>query len=112
MFKVIEKYNQALEPSDNTIHYINRIERLKVYKHLLSDEMIQCFVVDTDHRNGLEIHCINEYGLIYIYNKLSLRLITILHPRPKQLKRYYQQLGLTISKEIKEIIKENKFFFN
>jgi hypothetical protein len=107
MFKVKKKYCREITPNQDTIHYLQRIARLQAYQNLLSHNMIDCFIVDTDHKNGLEVHCINEYGLIYIYNLSSKRLITIIHPRPKQIKRYYQQLDLTTSKKIKLIIKGN-----
>ena len=104
MFEVKERYTK--EPSNNvsSLHISTRFYRTSKYKYLMSTKFIDMFIVDTGHLNGLEIHCINEYGLIYIYNKDTGKLITILHPRPMQLKRYYIQLELTISKEIREII--------
>jgi len=106
MFKVIKKCDAKIKETDKTIHYIQRMKRITAYSHLLSNKMLQCFVVDTNHKNGLEIHCINEHGLIYIYNKTSQKLITIIHPRPRQIKRYYRALNLTTSKDIKKVINE------
>jgi hypothetical protein len=93
--------------NDNNIitnHQNNRYKRISKYNGLLSIEFIDCFLVDNNHINGLEIHCINKYGLIYIYNIHSDRLITILHPRPKQIKRYYNQLSITYNSDIRSII--------
>ena len=104
MFRVIKKYHKPIIETEKTLHYIDRVSRLTSYQGLLSNKMLDCFIVDTDHKNGLEIHCINEHGLIYIYNKNSMRLITILHPRPSQIKRYYRLLKLTITKETRDII--------
>ena len=107
MFEVIKQFNEPIDNTFNSLHLIERNPRISAYKHLMSDVFIQCFIVDTNHPNGLDIHCINENGLIYIYNRHLMRLITILHPRPKQIKRYYEQLGLTTTGEIKQIIKKN-----
>ena len=107
MFNIISRYkvgNDFTFNSFDSIHILQRNGRMFQYRYLLSTNFIDCFIVDTNHRNGLEIHCINEYGLIYIYNKLSLKLITILHPRPKQIKRYYIALALTTSNEVRKII--------
>ena len=106
MFNIISRYVVGKDfkfNSFDSIHILQRNQRLVQYRYLLSTDFIDCFIVDTNHRNGLEIHCINKYGLIYIYNKLSMKLITILHPRPTQMKRYYVSLGLTVSKEIKKL---------
>lgn len=92
---------------DRTKHIGERIERAKRYKHLLSENFIHCFRVDNYHPNGDEIHCINDKGLIYIYNFNTHKLITIIHPRPKQFKRYYQQLNMKIPKRIKKMIDTN-----
>ena len=105
MFEVITRYSKSISHNESTTHYINRIEMIKAYKMYLSNNMLDCFIVDTGHKNGLEIHCINEHGLIYIYNLLSEKLITILNPRPRQLKRYYMQLKLTTPQEIRDVIK-------
>ena len=104
--KSIYNNNELIQES-NTKHIEDRPDRLKAYKHLLSKEFLQCFRVDNNHYNGDEIHCINNKGLIYIYNYNSYRLITLLHPRPKQIKRYYYSLNLKIPNNIKKLIDEN-----
>lgn len=83
-----------------------RSKRMEDYTPLLSQKFIQCFVVNTNHPNGDEIHCINENGLIYIYNYESKRFITVLHPRPSQLKRYYRLLKIEVPKNIKRLARE------
>jgi predicted type IV restriction endonuclease len=107
MFKIISKVNSNILDVTNTItsHSNNNYKRYEVYKYILSTNFIDCFIVDKGHPNGLEVHCINEYGLIYIYNLSSKKLITILHPRPRQIKRYYIALGLTTCEKIKHLIK-------
>lgn len=107
MFNVIRKYNYTNSlkyECVDSLHLLSRYSRLAVYKEILSTDFIECFIVDTGHKNGLEIHCINIYGLIYIYNKSTMKFITVLNPRPSQIKRYYRALELTISKEIRKCI--------
>ena len=104
MFKVISKSSICLVDTYESIHYTNRTDRVSAYKDYLSSVMLDCFIVNTNHKNGLEIHCINEYGLIYIYNKDRGKLITILNPRPRQLKRYYTQLNLNVPQYIKKVM--------
>ena len=105
MFNVISKYTSPITNGEITSHSNNTHERYSVYKYILSTKFVDCFIVDKGHVNGLEIHCINEYGLIYIYNKRTLKLVTIISPRPAQIKRYYIALELTTCEVIKNLIK-------
>ena len=91
---------------EKTEHIEKREKRLKEYKDFLSTNFIDCFVVNNYHPGGLEVHCINEHGLIYIYNYETGRFITVLHPRPQQLKRYYIKLGIQIPSKIQELASE------
>ena len=104
MFKVIEKYDERIVNSDETMHVKERKERIQRYSKLLSFKMLYCFRVDKAHINGDEIHCINEHGLIYIYNYNSKKFITILHPRPKQLKRYFNDLNIKLPQDIRVLL--------
>ena len=106
MFNVLRRYEYQVTSHYSSLHLLKRFNRLSNYQYLLSYKFVDKFIVDTNHKNGLEVHCINEFGLIYIYNKNTLKLITILHPRPAQIKRYYRSLGLTINKNIKQLINE------
>jgi hypothetical protein len=100
--KVIQFEDKGL----TTEHLKEREDRYSTYKDLLSTNFIRCFLVDTEHPCGLEVHCINEHGLIYIYNYDSKRFITVLHPRPSQLKRYYRQLGMRYGSHISKLGRE------
>ena len=117
MFNVISRFNEPVSNVITSKHILDRFNRTNTYKYLLSTKFLDTFIVDTAHRNGLEIHCINEYGLIYIYNLQSKKLITIISPRPRQVKRYYVALDLKISKRIRELInatfnRNREFGFN
>lgn len=104
--EVIKKCVFIDEETSKSIHLVERTKRLQAYKDLLSLNFIQSFIVDTSHINGCEIHAINENGLIYIYNLHSHKLVTILHPRPSQLKRYYRALEIEIPQEIQRVSRQ------
>ena len=99
-----ELYNDKLITNNETMHVKERSERVKRYASLLSYKMLYCFRVDNNHVNGDEIHCINENGLIYVYNYHTKRYITILHPRPRQLKRYFQGLNMKVPRDVSKLI--------
>ena len=52
--------------------------------------IIDKFVVDKGHKDGVEIHSITDTGLIIIHNKNSGKLVTKLIARPEQIQRYYK----------------------
>lgn len=54
-----------------------------------SGKVIDEFIVDKGHKNGLERHCITDTGMIVIYNASSGVLVSKLIARPKQIERYY-----------------------
>lgn len=62
------------------------------------------FLVDRNHRNGLEVHTIFESGLIYVQNHQSEKICTILVARYGQVHRYYKALNL--------VCKEKKLLAN
>ena len=106
MFKVIKEVSYINNTNDITSHHNGRYNRIDKYKELLSNEYLYSFIVDTNHKNGLEIHSVNVNGLIYIHNRSTNKLITVLHPRPRQLKRYFinNNGGYEIPTIIKELI--------
>lgn len=78
-----------------TNHYKHkRYKREKfISKHLYGDgNVIDSFVVDNGHKDGLERHDITDTGLIIVYNLESGKLVTKLIARPAQIKRYYQDI--------------------
>lgn len=77
-------------------HYKNhRNKRENFIKEYLNDDglMVDGFVVDRHHKDGLEIHSITENGIILIHNLKSGKLITKLLAREDQIKRYYKSTG-------------------
>lgn len=51
--------------------------------------VIDEFIVDKGHKDGLERHCITDTGMIIIYNAASGKLVSKLIARVNQIKRYY-----------------------
>ena len=102
--QVKEVYDDKLITNNKSLHIKERKERVRKYSKFLSYKMLYCFRVDNNHVNGDEIHCINEHGLIYIYNYHTKRYITLMHPRPRQLKRYFHQLNMRVPKQVKLLI--------
>jgi len=68
----------------------------------------QVFLVDRFHKNGREVFVVTRSGIIFIFNELSLRFITVLFARPTQLKRLYVPCGLKADKELLYICEKNK----
>lgn len=87
-------------------HYNNkRYKREKfINKHFGGDgNIIDSFVVDRHHKDGLEIHQLTDNGIIVIRNKNSGCLITKLIARPHQIKRYYEDTGREPPKNLIEL---------
>ena len=64
-----------------------------INKYINGDgNVIDNFIIDKGHKNGIEIHSITDTGLIIIHNQNTGKLVTKLIARPKQIKRYYEGL--------------------
>lgn len=62
-------------------------------KHLNGDgKVIDSFIVDKGHKNGLERHDLTDNGIIIIYNARTNLLVSKLIARPNQIKRYYKDV--------------------
>jgi hypothetical protein len=73
-------------------HYKNqRYKREKFIRKCCNGDgkIIDEFIVDKGHKNGLERHCVTDTGMIIIYNATSGVLVSKLIARPNQIKRYY-----------------------
>lgn len=81
---------------NQTNHYKNKRHKREKFieKYLYGDgKIIDSFVVDRCHKNGLEKHCVTDTGLIIVYNLESKKLVTKLVARPAQIKRLYQSVN-------------------
>lgn len=89
---------KSFKGASKTYHIGTRRARLDAYNVA---EWIEGFEVDKKHANGLEVHIIDARGFIHIFNKDSKRFITILSGRPRQIKRYYEALGIRYPESIR-----------
>lgn len=74
-------------------HYKNqRNKREKLIEDELhgNGKIIDTFIIDKGHKDGIEKHCITENGVIIIYNAITNKLVTKLVARVGQIKRYYE----------------------
>ena len=94
-----------------TKHYANkRCDRERFIEEYLGGDgkVIDSFIVDKGHRNGLERHEITENGIILIYNENTNLLISKLIARPQQIKRYYETIGRRPPSHIIELAQNHK----
>lgn len=68
-----------------------RYKREKFIKRCCNGDgkVIDEFIVDKGHKDGLERHCVTDTGMIIIYNKDSGKLVSKLIARRNQITRYY-----------------------
>jgi hypothetical protein len=110
--KVLRKLDDFSEykPTNKTKHADDRKSRIDVYE---TGNFMDAFVVDTYHKDGLEVHIVDDLGYIHIFNKDSKKFITVLSGRPAQLVMYYSQLFLPIPrKAISIAVKRNEEGYN
>ena len=92
-FKIIKevKTPNYFHKKNQTLHLsTERYDRIKEYHFVFGvGNPVHSFIVDKSHINGLEVHVLCSNRLIYIYNKTSKKLVTVLYARDGQLKRYF-----------------------
>lgn len=91
-------------------HVYTRSKRMKIISNLITSEngkICKIWLVDTGHRNGLEIHVVYNNGVCLIYNSNSHKLITGLILRPQQVKRYDITLTKCMLKKVKKHLENN-----
>lgn len=81
----------------NTKHFsLDRNDRNDfIKKYIGYGNIIKTFTVDRGHKDGAEWHTVTSTGLIIVQNARTHRLVTILIARPNQIKRLYENKGLT-----------------
>lgn len=98
----------AMTESIISNHYKNnRIDREDFIKECLGGDgyIVDGFIVDNHHKDGLEVHSLTDKGVIIIHNLKSGKLCTKLLARPGQIKRYYESTGRELPPEYEDIIK-------
>lgn len=69
----------------------DRQVRRSVVESLIKSEnghIVKSYIVDTGHKNGLEIHDVYSNSVVKIYNYNTNKHITDIIARPNQIKRY------------------------
>lgn len=88
--------------------------KLNKYPNSTKDANIdRVFLVDKNHRDGAELHCVSKRGIIFILNERKFlagenSFITALIARPNQVRRLYEAIGLEAPKAILEICSKNE----
>lgn len=106
MFKVIKEVEPIIESKSRTDHLAERMKRISVAEDLIRKEngnIIKAYEVDTDHKNGHEVHTIYNNGIVKIYNQNTKKYITCLIARLPQIERY----GIICTKTMKNKIKKH-----
>ena len=88
-----------------TLHFkMDRKNRHEFIKsHMGYGNIVDIFLVDSGHKNGLELHAVTDTGIVKIYNRNTLRWVTMLIARPQQIKRYYRATNKQIPQNIVKI---------
>lgn len=90
--------NHDLNHATQSAHLAERQERTKIYLETAGEgTAYKSFLVDSGHKNGLERHILMTNGLLYIYNIVTDKLVTLWRPSSGQINRYFDQLGLKIT---------------
>ena len=77
-----------------------------IKEHLGGDgRVVDSFVIDKRHKDGLELHSLTDKGVIIIHNLTSGKLVTKLIARERQIRRYYESTGREPPQEYKDILR-------
>lgn len=99
--KVIKITNFQVDHIELSNHFIYvRNDRRRNVENIGSNCIIAKFLCDTGHKNGNEVHCITDTGLILVFNERSKKLVTILIARPAQITRYFSSCYLDTPKDL------------
>ena len=80
-----------------------------IYNYLGGNgKILDSFIVDKGHKNGAELHCVTDHGLIIVYNVHTEKMVTKLIARPWQVERLYMHTKKIPSKELLELCREHQ----
>lgn len=71
-------------------------------------KIVDSFIVDKGHKNGAELHCVTDNGIIIVYNVNSRKMVTKLIARPQQIERYYMHTKKNPPRELLELCREHQ----
>jgi hypothetical protein len=110
----IYSYNFTLDELKHLCYtkHISESHRVDLAR-FISGEIVDTFFVDKGHKDGAELHCVSENGVIWVLNErkwLTNRpcLVTVLFGRPNQVKRLYEACRLWYPQELIDRCIENQ----
>lgn len=109
--KVIKNINMAEVYGDMSIsiHYAQeRNNRELVAESIGEGYIVDTFVVDKGHTNGLEVHQVTSTGLVLIFNRRTRKLVTKLVARPEQIMRYYFETNCVLPMSVLILAQEHE----
>lgn len=103
-----DKQKDLLKITPSTKHMKERNDRFRKIEDTFGHgKVAHTFIIDKNHKDGNEIHQINDNGCIYIFNYKTGKMITCLIARPGQIRRYFEN---SPNKPSKDLI--DKAFYN
>lgn len=110
-FKVLCEID-SFEGIDNlsTFHFSNERESRhnKIATIIGEGKCIGYFLVDRNHKDGDEVHCVYDNGIVVIYNERKRSIVTELIARPAQIYRYWNGLNEVFPRKYQYIINKAK----
>lgn len=105
----IYSYNFTLDELKHLCYTKHMSESHRVdLARFISGEIVDTFFVDKGHKDGAELHCVSENGVIWVLNERKCCLVTVLFGRPNQVKRLYKACGMWYPQELIERCIENQ----
>lgn len=103
-FNVLSTTSSVLEFATvaTTSHWrYDRQERHnKIMTNIGDGKLIQAFLVDTGHTNGMEVHNVFDNGVVLIQNYRTNLVVTEIVARAPQIRRYWEGVGLRYGVEV------------
>ena len=90
MFQLLG-YMETFKAGGQTSHALNRSKRLQIAERLIIEEsakVVKIALVDKGHKNGKEVHLVDNDGIVKVYNERTHKFITVLIARVPQIERY------------------------
>ena len=103
MFELLG-YMETFTAGGKTSHVASRSKRLQIAERLIVEEsakVVKIAVVNKGHKNGNEIHIVNNNGVVKVYNEHTRKFITVLIARVPQIERYKIKVTKTMQHKIK-----------
>lgn len=109
-FKVVATLRvSATITHKTTKHFDNdRKVRQQVINHIIGvGKPFASFLVDANHKNGMEIHTLLDNGTIEVRNYDSGKIVTQIVAYPLRLEKYFNLLGLRFPEEYQYVLEKS-----